>query len=203
MPRAAFFQNLGLFVTPGFLEPRLCDQLRGQLSQARSTASTLVSEQTSNEGVLNQSVRKTESVHLEGPIRAQIRRRFLDLMPALEDHFQLALADCQGPEFLSYKTGAFYLAHRDASKSGPQRASQRRVSAVLFLNAQSKEPAEDTYGGGALMFYGLLEGSQREKAGLPLAGESGLLVAFRSDLLHEVQPITFGRRYTAVGWFTT
>jgi predicted 2-oxoglutarate/Fe(II)-dependent dioxygenase YbiX len=71
------------------------------------------------------------------------------------------------------------------------------------VNGQSKQPAQDVYGGGSLVFYGLLDGSQWEKVGFPLEGEPGLLIAFRSDLLHEVQQVTFGHRYTVVSWFTS
>ena len=30
----------------------------------------------------------------------------------------------------------------------------------------------------------------------------GMLVAFRSDILHEAQPVSFGKRYAIVTWFT-
>ena len=202
MPRATFFRDLGLFVAPGFLEPAFCDELRAQLSQTPYQESTIVGEQTSGSGVLDQSVRKAARIDLEGPVRTHLRQRFLELMPALQDHFKLTLTGCQGPEFLSYDAGAFYLAHRDKTESGPAQTVHRQVSAVLFLNTQSKEPAQDAYGGGSLAFYGLLDGSQWEKAGFPLEGEAGLLVAFRSEVLHEVQPVTFGRRYSVVSWFT-
>jgi SM-20-related protein len=32
-------------------------------------------------------------------------------------------------------------------------------------------------------------------------GEPGLLVAFRSDTVHEVLPVTHGERFTVVSWF--
>ena len=94
-------------------------------------------------------------------------------------------------------------AHND-SNSHPDAdhyVKSRRVSLVLFLNSESQEPAEDCYGGGQLTFYGLLEGPQWEKCPLPVKGEAGLLIAFRSDLTHEVKPVTFGRRRTIVTWF--
>ena len=77
----------------------------------------------------------------------------------------------------------------------------RRVSVVIFLNRQSQEPAEDTYGEGNLTFYGLLEGPQWEKCAFPLNAEPGLLIAFPSDVWHEVKPVSHGRRMTVVTWF--
>jgi SM-20-related protein len=203
MPHAAFFRDLGLFVAPGFLEPASCDQLRAQLSQARSEATVIVGSETGGDGVVDESVRKAARVNLDGPVKTLLRQRFLNLMPALQDHFKVILTGCQGPEFLAYDKGAFYLAHRDKTEDGPAQTARRRVSVVLFLNTQSKEPAQDTYGGGSLTFYGLLDGPQWENVGLPLEGEAGLLVAFNSAVFHEVQPVTFGRRYTVVGWFTS
>jgi predicted 2-oxoglutarate/Fe(II)-dependent dioxygenase YbiX len=53
-----------------------------------------------------------------------------------------------------------------------------------------------------LSFFGLMGEDAREEAvGLPLTGEAGLLVAFPSELVHGVQAVTRGKRYTVVSWF--
>jgi predicted 2-oxoglutarate/Fe(II)-dependent dioxygenase YbiX len=75
------------------------------------------------------------------------------------------------------------------------------VSVVVFLNAQATHPVEETFEGGALAFYGLMKAPGMEHAGIPLEPEAGLLVAFRSDVMHEVSPVTRGERYTLVSWF--
>lgn len=201
MPGAMFFRDLGLFVAQDFLEPSFCIQLRAQLSQNQSNVGTVVSDQSVP--VVNESVRKVSCVDLKGPLREKLRERFLNLMPTLENHFKVSLTGCEGPEFLRYGVGEFYLVHTDGRPSGPAKTANRRVSVVLFLNSQSKEPSEDAYCGGSLTFYGLLDGTEWEKIGFPLEAEAGLLIAFRSDVLHEVQPVTFGQRHTVVGWFTT
>ncbi len=54
-----------------------------------------------------------------------------------------------------------------------------------------------------MTFYGLMEGAEWEKCAFSLEANSGLLIAFRSDVLHEVKPVTFGERLTVVSWFTT
>jgi SM-20-related protein len=51
-----------------------------------------------------------------------------------------------------------------------------------------------------LTFYGLLGGEKGEKVGLPLVGEEGLLVAFKSNITHAVTPVTHGERFTVVTW---
>ena len=203
MPGASFFKNLGLFVAPGFLDPSSCDQVRAELASAPAQSSTVAGDETDGQGVIDESVRKVVSLDLREPASTQMKKRLLELIPALQDHFQVSLKGCQGPEFLRYDPGAFYLAHHDGREGGPARTASRRVSAVLFLNGQSKHRSEDSYGGGSLVFYGLLDGAQWENVGLPLEGEPGLLIAFRSDVLHEVQQVTFGHRYTAVSWFTS
>ena len=78
---------------------------------------------------------------------------------------------------------------------------QRQVSVVLFLNSESEIPNPDAYAGGSLTLYGLLQEPLWEKYGFSLKGETGLLVAFRSDVFHEVIPVTEGERFTVVSWF--
>jgi 2OG-Fe(II) oxygenase superfamily len=71
-----------------------------------------------------------------------------------------------------------------------RRAGNRRIP---------DEPAG--YSGGSLVFYGLMGESSGKTVGLPLAGETGMLIAFPSDLVHAVSPVTAGERYTIVSWF--
>jgi len=40
---------------------------------------------------------------------------------------------------------------------------------------------------------------QQGMYGLP--GETGLLVAFAAETLHEVSPVTSGERFTIISWF--
>ena len=95
-----------------------------------------------------------------------------------------------------YRPGDFYRPHRDrAARAGDfvEGARSRRVSVVLFLN--------DGYSGGALTLYGLVDDPKWRAYGFPIAPAPGLLIAFASDLVHEVTPVTAGERCTAVSWF--
>jgi SM-20-related protein len=47
-----------------------------------------------------------------------------------------------------------------------------------------------------------MQGEQWKNIGLPLDARAGLLIAFRSEVFHEVQPVTHGQRLSVVGWFT-
>lgn len=171
------------------------------MSEGKSEAATIFEE--TKEDVLAETVRKVSSVDVERSLEAQTRDRLLAVMPALQSHFKVSLDECQGPEFLKYGVGSFYLPHKDGNPSGHAKVAKRRISAVIFLNAQSKEPTTGAHCGGSLTFYGLMDGAEWGKMGFPLEAETGLLVAFQSDVVHEVQPVTFGERFSVVSWFTS
>jgi SM-20-related protein len=201
MPSANFFRNLGLFVQENFLASGLCDQIREQISKGKFKPGIILGEHA--EDVVEESIRKVSRGKVERFLDENVKSQLTALMPALEDHFKVSLGACQGPEFLKYTVGSFYLPHLDAGPDAPERIAKRRVSAVIFLNSQSGVPVDDTYCGGSLTFYGLMEGPEWEKLPFPLEAEKGLLVAFRSDVLHEVQPVTCGERFSVVSWYTS
>jgi SM-20-related protein len=124
-----------------------------------------------------------------------------ELTPSLEEHFRVELSGFESPVFLRYGAGAFYRPHKDGHPGAPSCTQDRRVSVVIFLNGQSEKPSPDTFGGGALTFYGIMEGPQWQKCAFALDPEPGLLIAFRSELLHEVRPVTFGHRFSVVSWY--
>jgi SM-20-related protein len=80
-------------------------------------------------------------------------------------------------------------------------SKSRQISAVIFLNGNSSQPRESTYGGGALTFYELLDDPIGQSLGFPLEAEEGLLIAFRADVPHSVAPVTHGDRYTIASWY--
>ena len=63
---------------------------------------------------------------------------------------------------------------------------------VVFLNDQSDEPREGSYGGGVAGAGGLVQDFGDETRGLPVALSAGSIVGFRSDVLHEIEPVTRG-----------
>ena len=143
---------------------------------------------------LNLAVRTAWEVPI--PDAADVSTRVTALRSELSDHFGGPLGDLEEPTFLLYRAGGFYRPHRDRASrtddaAGTARA--RRVSIVVFLNAG--------YTGGALTLYGLIDDPVWRDYGFAVPATTGLLVAFPSDLLHEVTPVTAGERYTAVSWF--
>jgi SM-20-related protein len=80
---------------------------------------------------------------------------------------------------------------------------RRAISAVVFLNDQCEDAGvAGAFTGGGLTFYGLLADDPRgQSIGLPIQGRAGQLVAFKTDLVHEVTPVVSGERCTAVTWY--
>ena len=134
-------------------------------------------------------------------MREVIETRLRAILPLVAEHFAVPLHGLQEPEFLLYRRGDFFRPHQDNSIDRRYGIDLRRraVSAVLFLNAQSRLPEPDAYCGGELRLY-----TPRDPARpyIPIGGNPGRLVAFRSATIHEVRPVTHGERYTVAAWFT-
>lgn len=209
MPPAGFFARLGLFVRPDFMSPGLCAQLMVEARVAPSTAGGIFGDGSGRS--VDQRVRRAAIARLPAGSSAVMEERLHEVQRDLERHFGVSLDTLWTPQLLVYRAGDFYRAHRDrpATVTGST-LDRRRVSVVIFLNAPAVEggvaetdtpTAWDGYQGGALTFFGLLKDPRTQERGLPLVAESGLLVAFGSDVMHEVTPVTRGERYTVVTWF--
>jgi SM-20-related protein len=198
MPPPSFFRSLGLFIRHDFLDPGTCARILDEM-QTSVEEKALVVRNDSQTDFLDESRRRALIVRIPKPTRALIHDQLFALKASLEQHFGVALAEVEQVDFLRYLVGSFYKPHFDANVDSHPATIQRRVSVVIFLN--SRGPADDCYWGGALTFHGILPGPQWEQCAFCLDAEPGLLVAFRSDLLHEVQPVTSGQRFTIVSWF--
>jgi len=201
MPSANFFRDLGLFAQPKFLDSGERRKILAEMSASTSERAR-ISGSATEEGIVDETWRKTLWTRVENSTAAMVEQRLMEIKPRLEEHFHIPLGGIEPPSFLRYEPGAFYKPHMDASPNAPAHILKRRVSAVVFLNPPSNEPAPGSYGGGSLTFYGLLDGPEWEKCGFPLNADPGLLIAFRSNTVHEVSPVTHGRRFTIVSWFT-
>lgn len=200
MPSADFFTRLGLFAIKEFLDPEVCARLRAE-AEAAEKVHAEVGGEDARYGVDTRN-RKTGIAVVSSEAEAVVADRLSVVTPEIARHFALELEGSQPLQFLVYAEGDFFEPHRDRNDSEEAAAFSRgrRVSIVMFLNGETKEPAEHGYGGGALTFYELLQGQRGEQIGLPLVGETGLLVAFDSNLTHGVTPVTHGERYTVVTW---
>ena len=195
-----FFTRFGLFAERQFLSSEACASVRHEM---RATAGAPATVAEGESDAVDETHRRTKQAQVLPATAAHIGEELVAAIPRLAGHFDRRLVGVQRPQFLVYREGDFFRAHEDDSKrpDAPDFVRQRSVSAVLFLNGT--DPGEaDGYSGGSLTFYGLMgESAGGDNVGLPLAGETGLLIAFPADLVHSVSPVTAGERYTVVSWF--
>ena len=198
---AEFFARFGLYAERELLSPEVCSNLRDEMRAASGAPATVADEQ--GDDAVDETYRRTKQAKVSATTAARIGEELLKAVPGLAKHFERRLVGMQAPQFLLYREGDFFRPHPDDSENpeAPDFVRQRSVSAVVFLNGAT--PGEPTgYSGGSLTFYGLMDDSvSGESVGLPLAGETGLLIAFPSHLVHSVSPVTAGERYTLVTWF--
>ena len=201
MSNLNFFSSLGVFLIENFFDAELCARLNAEVRGAAGVSTTIYKgDQTF---AVDEERRRAQSRSVGEGARLLVESRLMGVRPALEAHFKTELHGLQGPDFLTYTPGDFFLAHRDsnANSDAPETLKGRRVSVVIFLNGESEGPDPACYSGGALTLFGLIDAPVWESRGFPLRGKEGLLVAFRSELIHEVEPVTRGERHTIVGWF--
>jgi predicted 2-oxoglutarate/Fe(II)-dependent dioxygenase YbiX len=203
MAHSEFLRRLGLFTVAEFLSPGECAHFRGLAAVSEGVAATIYRDR---EIQLDEQARKTLEVRLKDPVQLDVERRMHALSPAFERHFGLELDGSDRLHWLVYRSGDFFRLHSDVASdvavdpSGPYRKlAMRAVSVVVFLNHPNH--GEEPYQGGDLTFYGLMKTPGAKEYGFPVDAETGLLVAFPSATLHEVSPVTGGKRYTLVTWF--
>jgi predicted 2-oxoglutarate/Fe(II)-dependent dioxygenase YbiX len=203
MAHSEFLRQLGLFTVAEFLTPEECAHLRGLAAVSEGAQATVYRDR---ERQLDEEARRTLEVRLTDPVQLDVERRMHGLSPAFERHFGLELDGSDRLHWLVYGPGDFFRLHSDVASadkvdpSGPYReVAMRAVSVVVFLNHPNQ--SEEPYQGGDLTFYGLMKTPGAKDYGFPVDAETGLLVAFPSATLHEVSPVTGGKRYTLVTWF--
>jgi len=191
---AEFFTQFGFYVIRDFLEASVCSALREQ-ARAGGVPATVLKNGAS---VLDEDVRRTTFSTPDRGTMALVQERLLALAPALTAHFGVDVVELQTPQLLFYREGDYFRAHRDAES-----LHRRVISVVVLLNSESPHGDDGTYTGGSLTFYRLVNDPDAAGFRARLIGEEGTLIAFRSQVYHEVLPITRGERYSLVSWFMT
>jgi predicted 2-oxoglutarate/Fe(II)-dependent dioxygenase YbiX len=198
--KADFFLRLGTFISKNYFDSETCLALRREARSAGYSPSWI-----SRKGayLIDEDTRNTKTISMSKETLRRVHEQLLQLKPMLEEHFGIALKKCEDPQFLLYKEGDFFKPHKDVidSDATPEAYKERKISIVSFLNSQATHQGDDTYSGGELNLFGLFKGQGSDSIGIPLEGEEGLVLAFRSDLVHEVTPVTAGERFTVVTWF--
>lgn len=187
-----------LLVVKEFLDTVTCREIVAEMNTAEGAAATVYGRGVA--GSVDHGVRQTLRIRPSVAIVQLVIDRLLQFKPAAEKHFDVALSECEDPQFLRYREGDFFVAHQDGN-TGLLRleTESRRVSTVIFLSRETDSPRADAHCGGSLVFTDLRPGSSEPK--FHFAGEPGTLIAFRAETTHEVTPVTHGERYSIVSWF--
>jgi predicted 2-oxoglutarate/Fe(II)-dependent dioxygenase YbiX len=153
---------------------------------------------------LNASLRRTTQVSISQTADRRLRHYLGVLQPWLERRFRLALRGFEAPQYLFYRPGDFFTRHIDSAKRSTKSPGplDRKVSIVIYLNGHANNTAKEGFRGGSLTLFPEATGEGAPISdGTRLDPVPGLLVAFRSYILHEVSSVTFGERFTIVSWF--
>lgn len=186
-----------LFVVRDFIEPSLRERIIAEMSAAQARSSLVYGSAAT--GVVNETTRRSLRLTPPHETAELITSRLLGSMNRVGEHFGVTLSECEESQFLRYQEGDFFVAHQDGN-TGMLRldTEQRRVSTVIFLSRETDapEPGPNVHRGGSLVFTDLW-GKQK----LHFRADPGTLIAFRSEITHEVTPVTYGERHSIVSWY--
>ncbi|HEX8286097.1 MAG TPA: 2OG-Fe(II) oxygenase [Pyrinomonadaceae bacterium] len=191
----------GIHTVEEFFDRQTCELIKDEMRAGQHERARVFDRDWENRE--DAGYRSTLRVKVGEGVNALVTGRLLDVRETLGRHFDVALSDCQPPTYLIYKPGDFFEAHKDDSRKpeAPEFIRGRQVSAVVFLSDEDAGDGRGEYAGGSLGFYGLLKDPRCAHIGIPVKGRAGLLVAFRSDVFHQVTPVTRGERFTIVSWY--
>ena len=194
------FAHFGVLVVQNFFDSQLCEKLRIEAGQSANREATVWWK---GDHTVQTNARRTKRASVSSAVESTVQQKLLLLKPRVQEHFKLELSGCETPQFLIYGEGDFFQLHRDEDprRDSHSRDQDRLVSVIIFLNSESHAQDPESYTGGALALYGMMKDPKYQPIGFPLSGETGLLIAFRSDVAHEVKAVTRGKRHTIVSWY--
>lgn len=182
-----------MLTLPDYLSARECRAVREAMDGGCPEAAEMLQDDIR----LDEDVRRAAHVEVDEATLTAIEARLDGVRPQLEAFFGVRLGAREGASLLRYRTGGFFRRHRDRGHvaSWPP-AARRLISVVLFLSSSRDNTPAGRFSGGTLDL--LDDHGTVVRRVTPAAGT---LIAFRSDTLHEVQPVRDGVRETVVDWF--
>jgi len=144
------------------------------------------------------SRRRDVNIALLAPtVTSIINNKLERLQPVLASYYGIDLLGHESPQCLRYGPGQFYSRHRD-SHPQDERSRNRSITVVIFLsNSKENGRSDSDFIGGGLRVYPYEDNDDY----FDLEESCGNGIAFPSNMLHEVKPISTGTRYSIATWF--
>ncbi len=139
-------------------------------------------------------LRRTDICTVPADILSAINAVVARTGATVESWLNCGLRRFQDVEVLRYDVGSFFVYHRDIP-DGFQWGSEARHGTSGARRASMTIPLNDDFEGGQLRIY-LADGETYDP---PMLAGHGFF--FRSDVPHEVLPVTAGVRYALVAWY--
>jgi predicted 2-oxoglutarate/Fe(II)-dependent dioxygenase YbiX len=190
-------QRRQLLIIPNLLSREACHDV---IMRALPSPVTPAEEDTFYAAPPTSPQRQATRMDVDDTLRHEVIAHFAACRPQLEAHFAMPLTRNERPHFLHYLPGDFFRPHADWVQAPIY--EERRVSLILFLNDHQPGPSP-AFEGGRLSFFVPHPHEPGKMQGIPIRPQAGLLLAFRSDLVHEVGQITAGERFSVVTWLAT
>jgi predicted 2-oxoglutarate/Fe(II)-dependent dioxygenase YbiX len=180
-------------ILPEFVDAAFCARVRRSMDDGVPEPAEILGQEIEADA----GVRRTSHIEVDADTLRLVERRLDLARDGIGRSLGLTLTAREGTSFLRYQPGGFFRRHRDRGEvpSWPD-AARRRISIVVFLNSSAQAGATGTFSGGTLTLF-----AENGRQPVDLAPRAGTLVAFPSDLLHEVTPVRDGVRDTLVDWF--
>jgi SM-20-related protein len=187
-----------IYCVRSFLERDECRKLAGEMDAGPLRAATL--DEPGQGEVVVKHRRRAEYLATFSQTQAGVERKLAAMITNFAAHFSMGLSGMQPPQLLRYSNGCYFRPHKDRSDASGHGDDirHRRITAVLFLNCQTRSPSDGGYCGGDLRLY---QADDHPDPTLCITGQTGMLVAFESSVVHEVRPVTWGVRRTVAAWY--
>ncbi|OEJ36536.1 2OG-Fe(II) oxygenase [Streptomyces agglomeratus] len=193
-------------VLESVLEPALLDALARSMQAAGGHPADVCAPTGRR---VDPRVRRTSSVQVPQAVSDRVRLCFEGLRGRLEERFSLPLGGCETPQFLRYERGDRFVPHADVSTSRAHLSPRRRVTAVLHVAQAATAPGTGPVGRrertmaahGNLTFFDTSPTVTWQTCRSKVTFPPGSVIAFPSEVVHEVPPVRVGPRLTVVTWF--
>lgn len=191
--------HFDLLIVRNFLDAETCAKIIAEMRASRGGPATVYSSDAV--GSVDERTRRATRIAPSRETTEFVTERLLERKRSVEEHFRVAVSDCEEPQFLRYGVGDFFVAHQDGNTGllRLDREESRKVSVTILLSRQSESPASGSYCGGSLVFHEWR--AQHARGSFAFGGDEGTLVAFRPETTHEVTPVTHGERFSIACWY--